>query len=202
MSLLMMSLFKQAKLIGTAQKAKIDRMSDRDAAMYILDDIIIKSLQVDVPDKLDTFVKVLIEFEDDDTAVALGRQLMERLPPDSLTRIQQKLSGEQPQGGPPPGGFYQQGYPQQAGYQQPAYSQPGYPNLAGYPPQQPGYPPQQPGYPGYPPQQPGYPPQQPYTDYFPGPPMPGKMCMFCIPYSCLEIFCEEKISKLSPKLNH
>ena len=134
-------------------------MSDRDAAMYILDEVITKSLQVDIPDKFDTFVKVLIEFDDDDTAVALGRQLMGRLPPDSQARIQQKLSGDQSQGGPPPGG-----YPQQP--------QPGYPgsNPAGYPPQQPGYPPQQPGYqqPGYPgyPNPAGFPPQPPsYPGY-------------------------------------
>jgi len=159
-------------------------MSDRDAAMYILDEVITKSLQVDVSDKFDTFVKVLLEFEDDDTAVALGKQLMERLPPDSQARIQQKISGDQFQGGPPPGVFPQQtypqqGFPQQQGYQQhpvshqqPVYPQTGYPNPAGYqqpgypsgyPPQQQGYPPQQHGYPpqqqGYPQQQPGYPPQ-------------------------------------------
>ena len=151
-------------------------MSDRDAAMYILDEVITKSLQVDIPDKFDTFVKVLIEFEDDDTAVALGRQLMGRLPPESQARIQQKLSGDQSQGSQPPGGFPYQGYSQQPAYQQqPGYPPTGYPIPAGYQQQQQsgypgGYPPQQQGYPQqqqvYPPHQQGYPPQHGY------PPMP------------------------------
>jgi len=189
-------------------------MSDRDAAMYILDEVITKSLHVDVSDKFDTFVKVLLEFGDDDTAVALGKQLMERLPPDSQARVQQKLSMDQPQGGPPPGGYPQQGYPQQL----PAHSQPGYPNPAGYPaqqqvypPQQPsyqGYPPQQPSYQGYPPQQPsyppqqpsyqgyppGYPPQQPDAGYFPGPPMPGEICV----HDALNILSQAKLLSKGP----
>ena len=153
--------------------------------MLILDDVL-AGLKVDVPDKLDLFVKVLIEYDDDSTAVSLGRQLMGKLSPNSQIRIQSTLSADQSQGGQPPGGNPQQNYPQQQqqqsyqpqqqgyqasyqgyqpqqpGYQQqPSYDAADYPPL-GYPPQQPtGYPPQ--GYPpqqstGYPPQ--GYPPQQ------------------------------------------
>ena len=169
-------------------------MSDRDAAMYILDEVIIKSLQVDIPDKFDTFVNMLIRFEDDDTAVVLGTQLMEKLPLESQARIQQKHFMDQSQGGPPPGGLPQQDYsPQkQPDYQQPVFPQPRYSNPASYSPgyqgnpsKQPsyqGYPPQQQSYPpqqqGYSPQQPGYPPQQPsyqgYPSQQPGSPIPSK----------------------------
>ena len=104
----------------------MDRLSDSDAAMLILDDVL-AGLKVDVPYKLDAFVKVLIEYDDDSTAVSLGRELLRKLSPGSQARIQSTLSEDQSQGCHPPGGNPQQNYqqqtyqPQQPGYYQPHY---------------------------------------------------------------------------------
>ena len=135
--------------------------------MLILDDVL-AGLKVDVPYKLDAFVKVLIEYDGDSTAVSLGRELLRKLSPGSQARIQSTLSEDQPQGGHPPGGNPQQNYPQQPYQpQQPGYYQPHYqPQQSAYPGYQPGYQPQPTNYPSYPPAT-GNPPPNQYAGMLP-----------------------------------